>query len=32
MKICVVGNIGAGKSTLIEDFVKEHPDYIRMPE
>lgn len=32
MKECVIGNIGSGKTTYIEKFIKEHPDYEVMPE
>ena len=32
MKECVIGNIGSGKTTYIENFIKEHPDYEVMPE
>ena len=28
MKECVIGNIGSGKTTYIENFIKEHPDYV----
>ena len=32
MKECVIGNIGSGKTTYIENFIKEHPDQEVMPE
>ena len=32
MKECVIGNIGSGKTTYIEKFIKEHADYEVMPE
>ena len=32
MRIAVSGTHGSGKTTLVEDFIATHPDYIHEPE
>jgi len=32
MRIAVSGTHGVGKSTLIEEFLRAHPDFVHEPE
>ena len=32
MRVAVSGTHGSGKTTLVEDFVTAHPEYVHVPE